>query len=83
MWQSIVAGLATFKRGYLWRVGDGEKINIWLDPWIPSSPDRRVISARGNTMYNKVSDLISPITKQWDISLLESLLCSVDVGRFL
>jgi hypothetical protein len=82
-WQSIVAGVSTFKRGYLWRVGDGERINIWLDPWIPTSPDRRVISVRGNTVFNKVSDLISPITGQWDLSLLESLFCPVDVGRIL
>jgi hypothetical protein len=82
-WKSIVAGVATFKRGYLWRVGDGERINIWLDPWIPSSPDRRVISVRGNTVLNKVSDLISPITGQWDLILLESLFSPVDVGRIL
>jgi ribonuclease HI len=82
-WQSIVAGVSTFKRGYLWRVGDGERINIWLDPWIPSSPDRRVISVRGNTVLNKVSDLISPVTGQWDLGLLESLFCSVDVNRIL
>jgi hypothetical protein len=31
-WQSIVAGITTFKRGYIWRVGNGEKINIWNDP---------------------------------------------------
>jgi hypothetical protein len=34
-WQSIIAGLATFKRGCVWRVGNGENINIWQDPWIP------------------------------------------------
>jgi hypothetical protein len=27
-WQSILACLTTFKRGYIWRVGDGESINI-------------------------------------------------------
>jgi hypothetical protein len=27
-WQSIVAGLATFSRGYLWRVGDGENQHL-------------------------------------------------------
>jgi hypothetical protein len=43
-WQSIVAGIATFKRGHIWRVGNGESINIWSDPWIPSSQDRKVIS---------------------------------------
>jgi hypothetical protein len=27
-WQSILAGLECFKRGYIWRVGDGSQINI-------------------------------------------------------
>jgi hypothetical protein len=27
-WQSIVAGITTFKRGYIWRVSTGEKINM-------------------------------------------------------
>ena len=33
-WQSILAGLECFKRGYIWRVGDGTQINIWEDRWI-------------------------------------------------
>ena len=40
-WQSIVAGLTTFKRGYIWCFGPGENVNIWTDPWIPSGPDRK------------------------------------------
>jgi hypothetical protein len=43
-WQSIVARSATFKRGYVWTIGDGKKIKIWQDPWIPTIPDRRIIS---------------------------------------
>ena len=31
-WQSIVAAIPTFKRGYIWRIGSGESINIWNDP---------------------------------------------------
>ena len=27
-WQSIMAGVDTLRRGYIWRVGDGEKISI-------------------------------------------------------
>lgn len=30
-WQSIVAGLQTFKRGHIWRVGTGAHIRIWDD----------------------------------------------------
>jgi hypothetical protein len=32
--QSIIAGINVFKRGFIWRVGNGELINIWDDPWI-------------------------------------------------
>jgi hypothetical protein len=43
-WQSIVASIPTFKQGYIWRVGTGENINIYTDPWIPSSPNRQIIT---------------------------------------
>jgi hypothetical protein len=78
-----MAGLATFKRGYVWRVGNGEKINILQDPWIPSSPNRKIITPRGASVYTKVSDLIDPVTKQWDEEILQSLMSAVDVYRIL
>jgi hypothetical protein len=28
-WQSIIARLTTFKRGYIWRVGNEDNINIY------------------------------------------------------
>jgi hypothetical protein len=46
-WQSIVASIPTFKRGYIWRVGTGENINIYSDLWIPSSPNRHIITDKG------------------------------------
>jgi hypothetical protein len=58
-WQSILGGLTTFKRGFIWRVGDGEKIDIWKDPWIPSSPNRGIFSQGGNTLLTKVSQLMN------------------------
>jgi hypothetical protein len=78
-WQSILAGITTFKRGYIWRVGNGENIKIWNDPWIPSSPDKRIISPRGGAVYSKVSELIDPATGQWDAVLLHDLFGAVDV----
>jgi hypothetical protein len=58
-WQSILAGMVTFKRGYIWRVGNREKINIYNDLWIPSSPDRKIISLRGEGNATFVSELIT------------------------
>jgi hypothetical protein len=34
-WRSIVRGFQALKKGIIWRVGDGEQIRIWDDPWIP------------------------------------------------
>jgi hypothetical protein len=64
-------------------VGNGENIKIWNDPWIPSSPDKRIISPRGGAVYSKVSELIDPATGQWDAVLLHDLFGAVDVQRIL
>jgi hypothetical protein len=64
-WQSIMKGLETFKRGYIWRIGIGEQVNIWNDPWVPSSLDRKIISPRGQTVLATVNDLIDPMTGSW------------------
>jgi hypothetical protein len=82
-WQNIVAGITTFKRGYVWRVGDGESIDIWSEPWIPSRPSRRILFPRGNAVVTKVSELICPITGMWDEELLRSLFSDIDTDRIL
>jgi hypothetical protein len=50
-WQSLWSGIQTFKKGHIWRVGDGSNISIWDDPWIPSSPSRKVLLLRGEILY--------------------------------
>jgi ribonuclease HI len=82
-WQSVWFGLQTLKRGHIWRVGDGTSINIWSDAWIPSSPSRKILTPRGNTVYTKVSELIDPVTRSWDEELLRDLFLDVDVTRIL
>lgn len=37
-------------------------MNIWRDPWVPPSPDRKIITPRGQTILSQVSDLIDPNT---------------------
>ena len=76
-------GIATFKRGHIWQVGNGESINIWSDPWIPTSPNRKIISPCRRAAYTKVVELIDPTTGAWDVSLLHDLFGMVDVGRIL
>ena len=65
-WQSLWYGIQTFKRGNIWRVGDGSQINIWEDTWIPSSPTRKVMTPRANIVITKVSELIDADNRVWD-----------------
>jgi hypothetical protein len=61
-WRSILNGVAALKKWLVWRVGNGERINIWLDPWIPSGANRRPVNPRGQNILTCVSDLIDPDT---------------------
>ena len=61
-WQSIVAGLCTFRRGHIWRVGSGEMINIWEDHWIPESINRMIQTPSGQILLQNVNVIIDPMT---------------------
>ena len=64
-------------------MGPGTQINIWDDMWIPSSPNRKLMTRRGNIVYTKVSKLIDGELNMWDEELLNDLFWPVDVQRIL
>jgi hypothetical protein len=67
----------------VWRVSNGEEINIWNDPWMPNNPSRKIITSRGNIICTKVSKLIDPDNNCWDEPMLRSLFYYVDVNIIL
>ena len=83
VWQSIWAGVQTFKKGCIWRVGDGMDINIWEDCWIPNGPDRKITTRRGNIVLIRVHELIYPITGSWDEELIRANFWNIDVQRIM
>ena len=85
-WRSILRGFEALKEGLIWRVGDGTRINIWSDAWIPNMVTRRPRTPRtprGRTVLSKVSDLISPITGTWDEQLIRDVFWDEDVQDIL
>ena len=48
VWRGIERGLELVKKDMIWRVGNGSKIRIWRDPWIPKGPSLRLISSKGD-----------------------------------
>jgi hypothetical protein len=64
-------------------IGDGESINIWEDPWLPRGSTRRPITPRGSSLITRVSELINPVTGEWDEQLLRDTFWPKDVDEIL
>ena len=59
VWRSIMAAQEIFHKWLCWRVGNGRKIKVWEDNWVPISSTYKIISPRGSFPLNsKVCDLI-------------------------
>ena len=57
-------------RGSRWVIGNGERVHIWEDRWIPSPDSFIVVSLRGlSTNVVLVSSLINRETRDWDVNL--------------
>jgi hypothetical protein len=82
-WQSIISGLQTFKRGHIWRVGNGRSIDIWKDHWVPGSMTRKIETARGRNLLRTVDELIDPTTGQWDVQTLTDTFNPIEVQWIL
>jgi hypothetical protein len=82
-WRSIMKGFDLLKQGLIWRVGDGEGLNIWSDPWVPRSMSRRPITPRGANLLTMVNELIDPTTGGWDIQLIRDIFWEEDAQLIL
>ena len=60
-------------RGSRWVIGNGERVHIWEDRWIPSPDSFKVVSSRGlSTNVVLVSSLINRETRDWDVNLVRN-----------
>jgi hypothetical protein len=74
-----VHAVDVLKEGIIWRVGNGQGIDIWEDPWLPREVTRRPITPKGRTLLRKVADLIDPVSDKWDDQLLNQTFWEEDV----
>jgi hypothetical protein len=82
-WRSILKGLRVLEKGVIWRVGNGRKIKIWSDPWLPRSWTRRPITPRRSNLLDTVDELIDPTTAQWDSRLVNETFFEQDAKLIL
>ncbi|KAL4332661.1 hypothetical protein GQ457_07G043390 [Hibiscus cannabinus] len=81
IWRSIWSARGLIEKGYGWRVGSGESINIWDDPWLPRPGDGRVRAAAIDVRYTTVSDLIAQVDNSWKFEVLNGLFDAELVNR--
>ena len=73
-WRSILIGRDVIQRGARWRVGDGKKIRIWQDHWLPRKHSPQVLSFPLTEFENsKVDILINPSRRLWNDEMLYGL----------
>jgi hypothetical protein len=73
-WRSILHARWILKKGSYWTIGNGEKVNIWEDNWLPHQNGFKVWSKdRDNPNCSWVKDLIDHETRQWNHSIIDQL----------
>ena len=83
-WNSILKGRDVLLKGARWRIGCGEAVSIWNDAWLPSLEHPRVLSAIVLGFEDgRVSDLINPLTRTWDLNLVHGLFSSDEAALVL
>ena len=79
-WKSILVGRDIIQRGSRWRIGNGEKINIWQHRWLPRKQLPLLpICPIEDFENNIVSCLIDQNTRQWHTNLVDGLFVEEDV----
>lgn len=65
-WRSIMAAKHVVAKGTRWSVGNGIKIKLWNDKWMPTPTHFKLVSPRMNLQQgNQVSSLIDPSLRTW------------------
>jgi hypothetical protein len=83
MWRAIEHGLGLLKKGIIWRIKSGTKVQIWRDPWIPRPPSFRPTLKRGGTRLRWVSQLMKPGGYEWDDQVINSCMYPHDTNEVL
>jgi hypothetical protein len=83
-WKSILHGRELLKEGLIWRVGDGKKISVWEDNWIPRASVQRPLGHLPDAAtVDKVSDLLLPGGHGWNEVKLRETFFEADVYDIL
>ncbi|XP_075674992.1 uncharacterized protein LOC142644220 [Castanea sativa] len=71
-------------KGMRWNIGNGKKVNIWTDKWIPNPDSFEIVSPRPPDTTNElVASLINPDIGGWDITTMKRIFLPHDIEAIL
>ncbi|GKV13708.1 hypothetical protein SLEP1_g24695 [Rubroshorea leprosula] len=73
VWRGVMVGLGVLKKGSCWKIGNGDSVCLWRDPWVPDSGVLSSIIEDRNIKYARVSSLMDHTKFQWDLTKLQQL----------
>lgn len=83
-WSSIIAAQDLLKNGMRWKIGTGEQINVWQQPWLADDSNFYVQTPVHEGFDDMVvADLLVPGTRMWDKPLIEIAFNHEDAAKIL
>ncbi|KAA3486162.1 reverse transcriptase [Gossypium australe] len=82
-WRSICSARDLIVDGLLWRIGTGECVNIWNDPWLLGKDNNRISGHEIVPDFISVKQLINGDTKTWNRELIDNLVDEYTADRIL
>ena len=68
-----MAAQSIVQRGMRWQVGNGNKIRVWHDKWVPKPCTYKVITMENpNSTNTLVCEFINRATGEWNVDKLNS-----------
>jgi len=83
-WRSIHQSLWIINKGSCWKIGNGQKVRVLEDNWLPYQNGFRVVSPNTNSSIPLlVKDFLSVDPPDWNDQLLQELLLPIDSHQVL
>lgn len=77
-WKSICHGKELLRHGVIWRIGNGEKVNIWSDNWIPRAGSMKPVGCKDPQNVRVVADLLNDPGSGWNVDKLNYIFLDSD-----
>lgn len=78
--RSILHGRDLLREGVVWRIGNGESINVHHDNWIPRRGCLKPLGQQYVQMLTQVSDLLTEHGTEWDFNKLDVMFTADDAA---